>query len=69
MEQSISMISILLYSAKGTLQIRLEESFKGWKQRKLHTILLLLTMVTKRIIVIFTHYELNYNFHASGIPP
>lgn len=69
MEQSISMISTLLYSVRGTLQIRLEESFKGWKQRKLHTTLSLLTMVTKHIIVTSTRYELNYNFHVSGLPP
>ena len=69
MEQSIFMISMLLYSVRGTLQTRLEESFKGWKQIKLHTTLLLLTMATKRIIVIFTRYELNYNYHVSGIPP
>jgi hypothetical protein len=69
MEQLIFMISMPLYSVRGTLQIRLEESFKGWKQRKLYTILSLLTMATKRIIVIFTRYELNYNFHVSGIPP
>lgn len=69
MEQSISTILMPLYSVRGTSQIRLEESFKGWKQRKVHTTLSLLTMVTIRIIAISTRYGINYNFHVSGLPP
>lgn len=69
MEQSIFTILIPLYSARDTLQTKLEESFKEWKQRKLSTILLLLTMATKRTIATFTRYELDYNFYLSGIPP
>lgn len=69
MEQSIFTILISLYSVRGTLQIKLEESCKEWKQRKLSTILSLLTMATKRTIATFTRYELDYNFYLSGIPP
>lgn len=69
MEQLIFTISIPLYSARGTLQIKLEESFKEWKQRKLSIILSRLTMVTKRTIATFTRYELDYNFYVSGTPP
>lgn len=69
MEQLIFTTSILLYSVRGTLQIKLEESFKEWKQRKSSIILLLLTMATKRTIATFTRYELDYNFYLSGIPP
>jgi hypothetical protein len=69
MEQSIFTISIPLYSVRGTLQIKLEESFREWKQRKSSIILLLLTMATKRTIATFTRYELDYNFYVSGIPP
>lgn len=69
MEQSIFTTSIPLYSVRGTLQIKLEESFKEWKQRKLSIILSRLTMATKRTIAISTRYELDYNFYLSGIPP
>lgn len=69
MEQLIFTTSILLCSVRGTLQIKLEESFKEWKQRKSSIILLLLTMATKRTIATFTRYELDYNFYLSGIPP
>ena len=69
MEQLIFTISIPLYSVRGTLQIKLEESFREWKQRKLSTILSLLTMATKRTIATFTRYELDYNFYVSGTPP
>ena len=69
MEQSIFTISIPLCSVRATLQIKLEESFKEWKQRKLSTTLLLLTMATKRTIATFTRYELDYNFYVSGTPP
>lgn len=69
MEQSIFTILIPLYSVRGTLQIKLEESFKEWKQRKLSIILSRLTMVTKRTIATFTRYEPDYNFYVSGIPP
>lgn len=69
MEQSIFTILIPLYSVRGTLQIKLEESFKEWKQRKLSIILSRLTMATKRTIAISTCYELDYNFYLSGIPP
>ena len=69
MEQLIFTISIPLYSVRGTLQIKLEESFREWKQRKLSIILSLLTMATKRTIATFTRYELDYNFYLSGIPP
>lgn len=69
MEQSIFTILIPLYSVRDTLQTKLEESFKEWKQRKLSTILLLLTMATKRTIATFTRYELDYNFYVSGTPP
>ena len=69
MEQLIFTISIPLYSVRGTLQIKLEESFREWKQRKSSIILLLLTMATKRTIATFTRYELDYNFYVSGTPP
>ena len=69
MEQLIFTISIPLYSVRGTLQIKLEESFREWKQRKLSIILSLLTMVAKRTIATFTRYELDYNFYVSGTPP
>lgn len=69
MEQSIFTILIPLYSVRGTSQIKLEESFKEWKQRKLSIILSRLTMATKRTIAISTRYELDYNFLLSGIPP
>mgnify|MGYP005931006459 CR=1 FL=1 len=69
MEQSIFTILIPLYSVRDTLQTKLEESFEEWKQRKLSTILLLLTMATKRTIATFTRYELDYNFYVSGTPP
>lgn len=69
MEQLIFMTSILLYSVRGTLQIKSEESCREWKQRKLSTTLLLLTMAIKRTIVTFTRYETDYNFYVSGIPP
>lgn len=69
MGQLIFTISIPLYSVRGTLQIKLEESCKEWKQRKSSIILLLLTMATKRTIATFTRYELDYNFYVSGIPP
>ena len=69
MEQSIFTILIPLYSVKGTLQTKLEESYKEWKQRKLSIILSLLTMATKRTIAISTRYELDYNFYVSGTPP
>lgn len=69
MEQLIFTTSIPLYSVWGILQIRLEERYKEWKQRKLSIILSLLTMVTKRTIATFTRYELDYNFYVSGTPP
>lgn len=69
MEQSIFTILIPLYSVRDTLQTKLEESFKEWKQRKLSIILSRLTMATKRTIATFTRYELDYNFYLSGIPP
>lgn len=69
MEQLIFTISIPLYSVWGTLRIKSEESYKEWKQRKLSTTLLLLTMATKRTIATFTRCELDYNFYLSGIPP
>lgn len=69
MEQSIFTILIPLYSVRGTSQIKLEESFKEWKQRKLSIILSRLTMATKRTIAISTRYELDYNFYLSGTPP
>lgn len=69
MEQLIFMTSIPRYSVWGTLQIKSEESCKEWKQRKLSTTLLLLTMAIKRTIATFTRYELDYNFYVSGTPP
>lgn len=69
MEQLIFTISIPLYSVWGTLRIKSEESYKEWKQRKLSTTLLLLTMAIKHTIVTFTRYETDYNFYVSGIPP
>ena len=69
MGQSIFTILIPLYSVRATLQIKLEESCKGWKQRKLSTILSLLTMATKRTIATSTRYEPDYNFYLSGTPP
>ena len=68
MEQSIFTTSILLYSVRGILQTKLEESYREWKQRKLSIILSLLTMVAKLTIATFTRYELDYNFYVSGTP-
>ena len=68
MVQSIFTISMLLYSVRGTLQIRLEESFKGWKQIKRPTILLRLIMEIIAIIATFISYA-DDGKYVSGIPP
>lgn len=69
MAQLTTMILMLHYSVRDILQTRLEVNSRRWKQRKLHTTLSLLTMATKRTIVISIRYGLNYNFYVSGLPP
>ena len=68
MEQSTFTISLHHCFVKGITQTRFAENYKKWKQRKLHTMLSLSIMETKRITAIFTHYA-NDAKYISGLPP
>ena len=68
MEQSTFTILPHHCFVKGITQTRFAESFKKWKQRKLHTMLSLSIMEKKAITAIFTHCANDANY-ISGLPP